>query len=163
MAEFEKAVEVVLQRECGFVDHPADRGGATNFGISQRSYPDLDIRSLTREQATAIYQRDFWREEYDRIPLQTIATKLFDSGVNMGQDAAVRILQQALCDIRFAVEIDGRFGPQTLQAVKLACHARLMPLLAAWRARLARHYVDLILRDQSQVAFLDGWLRRAVA
>lgn len=163
MAEFEKAVEIVLQREGGFVDHPADRGGATNFGISQRSYPDLDIRALTRAQAVEIYRRDYWQDTFDKIPLQKIADKLFDGVVNCGPVTAVKILQRALGDIGFGVDLDGRFGPQTLQAVRLACERHTKPLLDAWRARVARHYVDLVLQDQTQLVFLNGWLRRAVA
>lgn len=163
MATFEQAVEGVLEHEGGYVCHPHDPGGETNFGISKRQYPDLDIKSLTRAQAVEIYRRDYWQDTFDKIPLQKIANKLFDGVVNCGPVTAVKILQRALGDIGFGVDLDGRFGPQTLQAVKLACLSRTKPLLDAWRARLARHYVDLALQDQTQLVFLDGWLRRAVA
>lgn len=165
MAKFTDAVERVLQREGGLVDHPADRGGLTKFGISQRSYPDLDIASLTEEQAMEIYRRDFWDDAYDKIPLQQIANRLFDGAVNMGTVAAIRLLQESLCEIRFGVAVDGRFGPQTMQAVKLACQngPHVTALFQAWRARHARHYIDLVLEDRTQLVFLDGWIRRAVA
>ena len=163
MADFTQAVERLLILEGGEVDHPADRGGRTKFGLSSRQYPDLDLTSLTRDQAIAIYRRDYWQDGFDKIPNQLVADKLLDTVVNMGPTTAVNILQRALGDIRFGVEIDGRFGPQTLQAVRLACERHQKRLLDAWRARLARYYVDLVMHDNTQLVFLDGWLRRAVA
>lgn len=54
------AVGLTLNFEGGFVRDPDDAGGATNFGISQRAHPDLDIAHLTREQAVSIYKADYW-------------------------------------------------------------------------------------------------------
>ena len=48
---FETEVEKILQREGGYVNNPSDRGGETNFGISKRANPDIDVASLTREAA----------------------------------------------------------------------------------------------------------------
>lgn len=163
MADFSIAVASLLQREGGFVNHPADRGGPTKYGISQRSYPDVDMAALTEDEARALYRRDFWEDAFDKIPSQQLADKLLDSAVHLGKAKAVRVLQEALGEIRFGVAVDGLFGPQTLQAVKLACEAHRRQLFEAWRARLAKHYVGLVLQDRAQVAFLDGWLRRAVA
>jgi lysozyme family protein len=163
MADFTQAVEIVMRREGGFSDEPADRGGKTMYGISQRQYPDLDIGNLTEEQAREIYRRDYWQDEFNEIALQKIAEKLFDGAVNLGKATSVRLLQQALCDIQFTVTIDGRFGAQTLLAVNLACQNHTKPLLDAWRSRQARYYVDIVLKDETQLVFLDGWLKRAVA
>jgi lysozyme family protein len=55
---FLEAVAHLLHDEGGYVDNPADPGGETNFGISKQSYPDVDIKNLTAEQATEIYYRD---------------------------------------------------------------------------------------------------------
>ena len=60
MTNFETAINRILSHEGGYVDNPADPGGRTQWGISQRSYPNLDIKSLTRDQAIALYERDFW-------------------------------------------------------------------------------------------------------
>lgn len=162
MADFTKAVDLVMQHEGGYADVAQDRGGKTNYGISQKQYPDLDLASLTREQAIELYRRDYWQPEFDKIAMQKMADKLFDSSVNMGSSTAIRLLQQALNDIRFTVTVDGRFGAQTLQGLNLACQSHAKRLLDAWRARLSRHYVDLVLQDRTQLIFLDGWLRRAV-
>ncbi|MCS6302350.1 MAG: hypothetical protein H8K07_01590 [Nitrospira sp.] len=164
MADFTKAVEIVMQHEGGYADVSQDRGGKTKYGISQKQYPELvDIASLTEEQARAIYRRDYWQDEFNRIALQKIADKLFDSSVNLGKATAVKLLQQALNDIRFTVTVDGRFGAQTLLALNLSCQKHTKPLLDAWRARLARYYVEIVLKDSTQLVFLDGWLKRAVA
>jgi lysozyme family protein len=69
MADFNKSVKIVLQHEGAFSDQAADRGGKTMYGISQRQYPDLDIANLTEEQAREIYRRDYWQEEYNKIPM----------------------------------------------------------------------------------------------
>ncbi|BFU90139.1 MAG: hypothetical protein NTAFB01_13260 [Nitrospira sp.] len=164
MADFTKSVEIVMQHEGGYADVSQDRGGKTKYGISQKQYPELvDFESFRREQAIEIYKRDYWQPEFNMIALQKMADKLFDSSVHMGKVTAVKLLQQALNDIRFTVTVDGRFGAQTLLAVNLACQKHTKALLDAWRARLARHYVEIVLNDQTQLVFLDGWLKRAVA
>ncbi len=169
MATFEAAIDVVLKHEGGYVCHPDDPGGETKFGISKRRYPELDIPALTRAEAVAIYRRDFWNPSYEKIPVQKIADKLFDASLNMDHGdtrpyyetsmQAVSLLQRALNDEGGRVDVDGRFGPQTLMAVKL------MPtviLLRAFRARLAWHYAELRAQDASRKTFCLGWMRRAV-
>lgn len=91
---FETAVAHVLEVEGGYVNHPNDPGGETNYGISKRSYPHLDIAGLTREQAAEIYRRDFWEplgaEDLDpRLALLT-----FDAAVNHGLGRAQRWLRE---------------------------------------------------------------------
>ncbi len=60
MSDFDTAVTKTLIHEGGsrVTDDPDDRGGLTRYGISQRSYPDLDIRNLTEDQAKEVYKRD---------------------------------------------------------------------------------------------------------
>jgi lysozyme family protein len=134
MADFTQAVEIVMRREGGFSDEPADRGGKTMYGISQRQYPDLDIGNLTEEQAREIYRRDYWQDEFNEIALQKIAEKLFDGAVNLGKATSVRLLQQALCDIQFTVTIDGRFGAQTLLAAARRLALTAGAVLRGYRA-----------------------------
>lgn len=161
MAEFEKAVQAVLALEGGLVDHPADRGGLTKYGISQRAHPHLDIAALTEAEARELY-RAYWFPLFDRITDQVKANKVFDLCVNLGPKGGITLVQRAINDERGSrgpVEVDGQFGAQTLMAVNL------MPVrqfLRTVRARQARHYVDLVLADASQLAFLNGWLKRAV-
>lgn len=121
-AAFNAAVLEVLKAEGGYQNDPEDRGNwtggakgvgenkGTHWGISAAKYPDLDIRSLTRDDAVAIYHRDYWRPvRGDEVPYR-LALVLFDIQVNGGHP--VTWLQQAL-----GVTADGVFGPATLAAI----------------------------------------------
>ena len=59
MEHFSEIIPIVLRHEGGYVNDPLDKGGETNYGISKRSYPHLDIHSLTLADAKTIYKRDF--------------------------------------------------------------------------------------------------------
>ena len=125
MTRFDLAFERVIGHEGGFGDDPKDRGNwtsgvinqgelrGTKFGISAMSYPDLDIKNLTADQAKRIYKRDFWDrakgDQYD----PAIAYQLFDIAVNNGNGNAVRMLQRAA-----GVADDGQVGALTIAAVK---------------------------------------------
>lgn len=83
-ADFGSAVSFVLAQEGGYVNDPADPGGETKYGISKRSYPYLDIASLTVDQAKAIYYTDYWEASgADRLPMP-LALVVFDTAVNTG-------------------------------------------------------------------------------
>lgn len=170
MAEFLTAVEALLKKEAGFVDDADDRGGATNYGISSRRFPEISISTLTREQAIELYWSNYWNPLYDRLEAQVIADKLLELTVHMAHDAArpfyagrmkgIEIVQRACRSLGDReVMIDGMFGPQTLQAVKLE---RPEVLLAAIRVEQMRHYLALADKDESQRKFLRGWIRRAL-
>ena len=155
---FEKAVEIVLAHEGGFVDHPADGGGATNFGISSRYHPDVDVEHLTREDAIGIYWESYWLgRNYDRLP-ERIGIKIFDLAVNMGKKNAVSVLQRALRAVEIIVSIDGVIGPETIGAAARACE---VALLAAVRSEAAGEYRVRLVRDESQEVFAEGWMERA--
>lgn len=157
---FDVAIEKVLHHEGGYVDDPADPGGETKFGISKRSYPDLDIANLTREEAIAIYRRDWWeRYGYGRLREVGVAVKVFDLSVNVGPRQAHTMLQQALHAVGYRdVAIDGIIGPQTITAANAAPEA---PLLAALRAEAAAYYRQLIEKNPRLARFERGWLNRA--
>lgn len=177
MASFDLAIPVVLKHEGGFVDHPADPGGATNFGISLRFLRGIcasacydidgdgdvdaeDVRQLPQELAVDIYRRYFWLPAYEQIADQAVATKVFDTAVNCGHGAAHRILQRALCGVGQRVEIDGKLGPKTLAAVNCTDPSLL---LEAFRAEQIKHYERLIELDPKRAAFRRGWLARAAS
>lgn len=161
MAIFDLAIRAVLGHEGGYVNDPTDRGGETKWGISKRSYPELNIRDLTREQAVAIYKRDWWdRYKYAQIHDQDLATKVFDLAINMGAKPAHKLLQQALRACELPTEPDGIIGPATLAAVRLADP---FALLAALRSEAAGYYRVIIARNPSQERFKNGWETRAYA
>jgi len=156
---FLRAVEVVLKHEGGYVNNPSDPGGETKYGISKRSYPHLDIANLTREDAIAIYYRDFYAKYgYGRLNDEAVATKVFDMAVNMGPATAHRLLQEALVFLGYPVAVDGILGPQTVAAANRADPRRLLQVLR-WRA--AERYFHIADQRPQSRAFLLGWLRRA--
>lgn len=86
---FNRVLEHVLKWEGGYVNDPNDPGGETNYGISARAYPNLDIRSLTKDQAADIYFRDYWlKVGADKLPT-AIAICAFDCAVNQGVGRAL--------------------------------------------------------------------------
>jgi lysozyme family protein len=110
---FELAFEHVIGHEGGYVNDSRDPGGETKFGISKRAYPGEDIKNLTKERAFELYRADYWsRIRGDELP-DGIALCLFDYAVNSGVSQAIRTLQRAV-----GTEVDGRFGPATMAALK---------------------------------------------
>lgn len=153
MSHFDKAILSVLKHEGGYVNHPSDPGGETNFGICRRSYPKLDIKSLTKESAINIYRADFWRPEYDKMPYG-VAAKVFDMAVNMGKHQAHRLLQRAV-----GVDDDGIIGKKTLDAIN-----RVLPLdsvLEGITREQKKFYLKIVEGKPSSKVFLAGWFKRA--
>lgn len=158
-----RAIDTLLRNEGGYANNPADRGGETRFGISTREYPDLEIATLTREEATRIYYRDWWlRFGYSDLP-GPIGAKIFDLAVNIGPEHAARCLQRALRACGRTLTEDGMLGPQTR---KSAATANQLALIAALRSEAAGYYRMLAAQERGNRAdgdngFLKGWLNRA--
>lgn len=150
LAEFAPAVEFVLANEGGY--NPNDAGCPSNFGIRQASYPHLDIKNLTRDDAILIYQRDYWK--FGELASQRLATKMLDVYVNEEHDG-VKLLQQSLAYLQAGpIVVDGIFGPQTIEHANAADADALIDEL---KARLALHYAQ-----GADPALQLGLIRRAV-
>jgi lysozyme family protein len=105
---FDRAFQITVGVEGGYVNDPADPGGETKYGISHRAYPDIDIKALTLDQAKDIYRRDYWQAaSCDSMP-ERIGHLVFDCAVHHGVKTAIKLLQRAL-----KVADDGEFGPIT--------------------------------------------------
>lgn len=156
---FARAIAILLEEEGGLADDPHDPGGLTKYGISQRSYPSLDIRALTPEAAAAIYARDFWPAcGADKLPWP-LCLFVFDHAVNAGSVAAIKCLQRAA-----HVGADGRLGPLTLGAVQRA-NQRL--LCRQFNVERCRYYMSLAGFERyglgwvgrvASVALKSGWV-----
>lgn len=158
MADFDTAIVKTLIHEGGakVTDDPDDRGGLTKFGISQRAYPNVDIRNLTEQQAREIYKRDFWDKiNADDIQSQEVAENLFDTAVNMGPRTASRLAQLAL-DIEPA---DGIIGPKSIAELNKKSAETFIAEFTI--AKIAR-YAHICNRDKSQRKYLLGWVNRAL-
>ena len=105
---FDKAFQITVGVEGGYVNDPADPGGETKFGVCKRAHPDIDIKALTLDQAKDIYRRDYWQSaSCDSMP-ERIGHLVFDCAVHHGVKTAIKLLQRAL-----KVADDGEFGPVT--------------------------------------------------
>jgi lysozyme family protein len=154
MALFELAIPIVLRHEGGYVNDPNDAGGETNFGISKRSYPDVDIKNLTVADASAIYFRDWWTKyNYGAIIPQAVASKVFDTSVNLGPSRAHKMLQEAA-----GATADGVLGPATLAVVNMM---NSLTILFTFQNLQASYYRNLVLVDPTLQKFLAGWIARA--
>jgi lysozyme family protein len=163
-------IDDILRREGGFVDHPDDRGGPTNFGITQRTLAQArgqpvtrdDVRRLRLEEARAIYEQRYFRGPRLAelpVPLQPV---LFDMSINHGPGTAIKLLQRVLGASGFPCAVDGGIGDETL-----GCAQKALAQLGA--GTLVDRLVDarralfqaIVAADASQAVFLKGWLRRA--
>lgn len=102
---FERAFELVIGHEGGYVNDPQDPGGETKFGISKRAYPTLDIKGLTIEQAREIYLRDYWfGAGCDKVADDAMAILMFDCAVNQGVFRAKQIAGKSKTPVEFQAE-----------------------------------------------------------
>lgn len=165
----DEIITAILVREGGFVNHKNDRGGPTNFGVTQATYSDWlgrpatieDVRNMTIETAREIYLKNyFYGPRLNGFPAQ-LHPQMVDMGVNHGPKNAVRIVQRVLNMAGFPCDTDGVPGPQTFKIAATA-QARMGGLLtnAISEAR-EEFYRNIVARDPSQRVFLKGWIRRA--
>lgn len=149
---FDVAIARVLINEGGYTPGLlGDPGGETNFGISKRSYPNVDIKNLTRDQAVAIYRTDFWNIVHADAMPAVLQFQALDFAVNSGIGTAIRKLQDAA-----GVADDGHWGPVTqakVQSIQPAVlTASFMALTLAYKRRLS-----------NWPQFHDAWVDRFVA
>ena len=175
----EHLIDAVIDREGGYVNHPADRGGPTRYGITEaiaraEDYGG-DLRSLPRALAADIYRRRYWcRPGLDRIAARAaaLAAEMFDTGVNMGPPTAIAFLQRALNALNRGardypdVATDGSVGPRTLAALDGFLARRgaggETVLLRAMEALQGERYLSLAERRPANEAFLYGWLANRI-
>lgn len=158
-SSFDTAVALVLQHEGGFVNHPRDPGGATNFGITRETLSRVrgrtasveDVRRLTSEEAASIYRSLYWRAvRADELPLG-LDLAVFDLAVNSGPKRAATMLQNVL-----GVKADGLIGPVTIKAANRADPAETV-------RRLTRARLGFLFRLATWPVFGRGWRRRVLA
>ena len=133
--DFQKAVDDLIDNWEGttFTQTSGDAGGGTKFGISSRSYPDVDVKNLTREDAEEIYYRDFWiRPGVQAFTDPVMRAKVFNMGVLMGPGVAEHLA----------------VGCENIDEYRQVCE---------------RHFQGIVIRNPQDGKFLKGWTRRALA
>jgi lysozyme family protein len=156
-ASFFKSLEKVLEHEGGFVDHPDDPGGATNKGITHRTYADFlgrpledvdELKNIPEEHVQLIYKQGYWdKVKGDELP-SGVDFCIFDWSVNSGPSRAVKALQKAVMASQ-----DGAIGPKTLAAVSEFSAEDIIKSVAEQREAF---YKSL----RTYPTFGRGWLRR---
>lgn len=157
---WEIAKNTTLKLEAGFQNDRADRGNwtsgtigvgeckGTKYGICAMSYPDLDIRNLTLDQAGEIYKKEYWdRTKCDWLP-DALSVAVFDYAIHSGTMQAIKDLQKAL-----GVKADGIIGNQTLGA----CNSK--PL----KDTLVRYFdnrLDFMIQCKAWPKYCKGWINR---
>jgi len=159
MASFADAIPTILGHEGGYVNVPGDRGGETNFGISSKTYPALDIKGLTKDDAAGIYHSDFWnRYGLGEIHDQDIATYCLDCSVNHGPERGAKIAQRVANGFGAELQIDSAWGPNTRAALNGLPPDEALRGLIGERAAF---FLAIVRGDPRQAKFIKGWLRRA--
>lgn len=146
---FDDAFNRIIGIEGGYVNDPYDPGGETNFGISKRSYPNFDIKHLTRDVAREIYLQDFWNRIGAGDLPDGVVYQVFDFAVNSSIETAIRYLQRSL-----GVADDGFWGPISKSAAKRSTETDMIMNFIAERLL---YYTRLSTWNK----FGKGWVRRA--
>ena len=190
MADFARALPKVLRNEgvifdhrgrpipghTGWVDHPDDPGGETNFGITEdvavaNGYIDL-MKDMPYSFAVRVYRSRYWDKIHgDDIADQRLAEELFDTAVNIGVERTSRYLQRTLNVLNKKgklyddLRVDGIIGDRTLSVLFAALAISpwyLTVILRAVDALQAVWYIELSERDEDFETFTPGWLRTRV-
>tara|TARA_B100000929_G_C15511743_1_gene421153 strand:- start:32541 stop:33092 length:552 start_codon:yes stop_codon:yes gene_type:complete len=157
---YDDAFERVIGHEGSFQNDRKDRGNwttgvvgqgelkGTKYGVSAMSYPDLDIKNLTLQEAKEIYYQDFWLRVKGDSLHSALAYQLFDSAINHGIGNAIRMLQRAV-----EVTDDGRVGPMTLRAIDMIGIDDVLKYFNAER-------IDFFTKISTFNQYGRGWMRR---
>jgi lysozyme family protein len=150
--EFEIAMKFVREAEGGLYNHPSDPAGLTNMGITQRDYPLIDIKSLTREGADEIFWQDYWLKSSAYLIPYPAYISFFDSVVNTGRKQANKFLQRVV-----GATADGIVGPYTRSLL-----SKKDPVDVAYGIIDQRQtfYNNLAENRPKLAVFRKGWLAR---
>lgn len=175
---FRRAFAVSLEHEGGYVDHPADRGGPTNKGVTLSTWHaflrarDAGLRDASAETLATtyplkdisdntvaeIYYQGYWRAaKCGLLPNEAMAALVFDAAINHGPRRAMRMLQSAAK--MDAKQCDGIWGKRTEAAVKLAAEDAI-GFADDYLLERERFYRWIVNDDPTQGVFLRGWMSR---
>lgn len=153
--KIETVIEAVIKEEGGFSNDPADKGGRTQYGIAEKFHPEAWADGqVTQEEARNIYFKKYVEGPgFSGVKNTPLLHQLVDFGVNSGPFVATQHLQTAL-----GVEVDGKIGPKTLEALEKADQTLVNNKIVASRVKLL---CKICVKNPSQLKFLSGWVDRA--
>jgi len=161
-ASFEEALVFTLKNEGGYTDHPDDKGGPTNKGITIGRLSDYlgrkatkqEVKDLDYETIKLIYKKYYWDVlNLDHVLDQGIATALFDMGVLCGTGTAARLCQAAL-----GISQNKKMDSNTLKAINSTTDEKFIPQFSD---NNIKRFEDIVSSNPSQKVFLKGWKNRA--
>lgn len=127
---FDRSIKFVLKWEGDYVNDPSDPGGETNFGISKRAFPMLDIKSLTEDEARDIYRTRYWEKAGCDNLDWPMCLVVFDAAVNCGVTRALEWRSTLPVPHRFTDYLFMRLAHYTMLA------ARQPQFLRGWTNRV---------------------------
>jgi len=143
---------VILRNEGGYINHPNDPGGETNFGIAKKFYPNEDIKNMTIPRATYLYYRDYWLPmNLKGFKNEELVLQVFDFGINAGIRRSIKFLQRLV-----GVIDDGFVGPITTKII----NDQDSDIVEKFKNRRRIYYMSLAAQKPKLEVFLRGWLRR---
>lgn len=162
-----------------FTNDAVDAGGATRWGITQRTLAEYrghpvtvqDVRDLPRDEALAIYRANYVTAPgFDKLAEMSmpVALEVIDTGVNMGVGTAARYLQRCLnvLDDLPSLVADGACGPKTVAALTDYLHRRGAEgesvLVGALNALQGADYIRLAETKAFDRKWIYGWLKQRV-
>ena len=157
---FDTALTFVLKEEGGYVNDKDDHGGATNHGITQKTYDTFrdtvheshqDVQLITDSEVRQIYEMFYWEPSKAQIMHSPLDITHFDFSVNSGISRALKTLQAAL-----GVSADGIWGPETASALAIADPVETSMTYNSLR----RAFYENLATNPTQAKFLKGWLGR---
>lgn len=175
----DRLIGTLIAKEGGYVNHNADHGRATNFGITlatamAHGYVG-DMKEFPVTKAYEIYSRSYWDVNNldDVVEIsEIIAEELFDTSVNMGVTTDGAFLQRTLNvfnrrekDYEDLV-VDGAIGLKTLSALKDYLKTNdygEANVLKALNGLQTARYIELAELDETQEDFTNGWIRNRVS
>lgn len=176
----EQYLEELIKREGGYVNNPADRGGATKYGITEAVARENgykgNMKDLPLEVAKAIYKKQYWTApRFDQVNYisSLIAEELLDTGVNCGTSFAKPLLQRALNLLNNQgkagwsdLAVDGIYGPATLNALKTYLAKRGKEgekvLVRVLDIMQGQRYIEICERNPMQEQFFYGWIANRI-
>ena len=170
MSMYEDPIGIILKHEGGYVNHVADRGGPTNFGVTQRVYSKWlgrtatieDVKNMTEETAREIYETQYLTGPRIHLLPDPPQTLVFDMSINHGPRRAIKLLQRTVNVAGFGtISVDGIAGPGTRRHVNRAVAEMGAYFQDALVEERIKFYHRIVERNESQRVFLRGWLRRA--
>lgn len=168
MSHFDTIVLETLNYEGGYSNNPNDRGGPTNFGITQNDLANFrghgvtaeDVKNMSIEEAKTIYKTKYWDPcGLDSVINYKKALVIFDQGVLCGTKTSAKRAQSSINAIgKGKLLVDGVIGPKSIEAINQSDESQFCLEFIA----LTQHYfIDIVLRNQSQLVFLKGWINRS--